>query len=407
MNQVLGIRSGRRFALLLVVAVVVTSCVQVPELPEGMPVTAATPSLVVAFGELPGWFDDDHAAALPALASSCQKLGTLPADRNLGVGGLGGQVDGMHRICEALESVPPGSASDARAFFERWFVPLALPTGRPVEGKFTGYFEPEVAGRRTPVPGAEPLYRRPPELVEIELGRFRPEFDGVRLAGRVVNGEFVPMPDRAAIQEGALAGRNLELVWVLDPVEAFFLHVQGSGRVRLPDGAIMRVGYAGANGHPYYAIGRTLLHRGAIEPEDMSLQSIATWLRANPADMRALMAENASYVFFEQRLGTGPVGAAGVVLTPGRSVAVDPAYIPWHLPVWVVTRVPTASGLDEPFQHLLLAQDTGSAIKGSGRGDLFFGHGPLAREQAGRMHASGQVWALVPRASLAAAGRRH
>lgn len=407
MNQVLGFRSGRRFVSLLVVAVVATSCVQVSELPEGTSGTAQKPPLVVAFSELPGWFDDDHTAALPALASSCQKLRMLPAKRDLSVGGLGGQVNDMHRVCEALESVPPGSASDARVFFERWFVPLAQSVGWPVEGEFTGYFEPEVAGRRSPVPGAEPLYLRPPELVEIELGRFRPELDGVRLAGRVVDGELVPMPDRAAIQKGALAGRNLELVWVLDPVEAFFLHVQGSGRVRLPDGAIMRVGYAGTNGHPYYAIGRTLLRRGAIEPEDMSLQAIGTWLRANPANMRELMAENASYVFFEQRPGAGPLGATGVALTPGRSIAVDPAYVPWHLPVWVATRVPTAGGLDEPFQRLLLAQDTGAAIKGPGRGDLFFGHGPLAREQAGRMHAFGQIWVLVPRTSVGAAKPRH
>lgn len=381
----------------LAVAVLAAGCAPESKLPAtGLP-ASSEPAAVVAFTDLPGWSDDNQAEALPALAGSCTKLVTLPPEHDLGGSGTAGPARHMQRICAELERTSIASARDARAFLERWFVPVSRSERPAGEGLFTGYFEPEVAGQRTPVPGAEPLYVRPPELVEVDLGSFRPALSGTRLAGRVQDGELVPMPDRASIQQGALAGRNLELVWILDPVEAFFLHIQGSGRVRLADGSVMHVGYAGSNGHPYYAIGRTLLRRGAIDLRDLSLQSIAAWLRANPKEMRALMAENASFVFFEERAATAPVGAAGVPLTPRRSIAVDREYVPFHLPVWVETRVPVPGGGDAPHARLMLAQDTGAAIRGPARGDLFFGHGALAREQAGRMRAPGRVWVLVPR----------
>ncbi len=361
---------------------------------------AALSAVTVAFADLSGWLADRHAEALPALAGSCRKLAALPPDYVIGDSELAGPARHMQEICNRLEESSPTRAEEAREFFEEWFVPVSLSPRFPEEGLFTGYFEPEVAGRRTPVVGGEALYRRPPELVEVELGAFRPELGDARLAGRAVDGQLVPMPDRAAIQAGALAGRNLELVWILDPVEAFFLHIQGSGRVRFDDGSVMHVGYAGSNGHPYYAIGRTLLRRGAIAPEDLSMQSIADWLRAHPEEMQALTAENPSFVFFEERPPAAPLGAAGVPLTPRRSIAVDPAYIPFHLPVWVATRIPVPGGGEAAVARLMVAQDTGSAIRGPVRGDLFFGHGFEAREQAGRMQAPGRIWILVPRAQM-------
>ena len=354
----------------------------------------------VTFADLPRWQGDNQAEALAALTNSCAKLATMPPETDLG--GLAGPVRHMQQICSALQGASITSAREGRAFFERWFAPVSLPADSEADALFTGYFEPEVAGRLTPAPGAEPLYGRPPELVEVDLGEFRPSLRGTRLAGHVENGQLVPMPDRASIQNGALAGRNLELVWILDPVEAFFLHIQGSGRVRLADGSVMHVGYAGSNGHPYYAIGRTLLRRGAIDASEMSLQSIAGWLREHPEEMRSLMAENTSYVFFETRSAAGPIGAAGVPLTPRRSIAVDPAHVPLHLPVWVETRVPVSDGGDAVFAQLMLAQDTGAAIRGRQRGDLFFGHGAQAREQAGHMRAPGRIWVLVPRSHIEA-----
>ena len=393
-----GIRRLLEASGWLALAILVVGCA-----PGSGPTGATEPAptgytSAVTFDDLPGWQGDNQAEALAALTSSCSKLATMPPETDLG--GLAGPARHMQQICSALQGTSITGAREGRAFFERWFAPVSLAADPAAEALFTGYFEPEVAGRLTPAPGAEPLYARPPEMVEVDLGEFRPSLRGTRLAGHVENGQLVPMPDRASIQDGALAGRNLELVWILDPVEAFFLHIQGSGRVRLADGSVMHVGYAGSNGHPYYAIGRTLLRRGAIDASEMSLQSIAAWLREHPGEMRSLMAENASYVFFETRSPSGPIGSAGVPLTPRRSIAVDPIHVPLHLPVWVETRVPVSDGDDEVFAQLMLAQDTGSAIRGRQRGDLFFGHGSQAREQAGRMRASGRLWALAPRSHI-------
>ncbi len=379
----------RGLALLLVAA----GCTSAPIRDSGL----REPVEAISFADLPGWRADRHAEAVPALAGSCRRLATLPPGRELGRRGLAGPVRHMQEICTRLETASVTGPEAARRFFEAWFVPVSLSHPPSADGWFTGYFEPEVDGRRLPVAGGEPLYRRPPELVDLDLGAFRPELGGLRLAGQVRDGQLVPMPDRAAIQAGAFAGRNLELVWILDPVEAFFLHVQGSGRVRFADGSVLHVGYAGSNGHPYYAIGRTLQRRGAIASENLSMQSIAAWLRAHPEEMRALMAENPSYVFFEERPPSAPLGAAGVPLTPRRSIAVDPAYVPFHLPVWVATDVPVPGGGEVAVERLMMAQDTGSAIRGPARGDLFFGPGAEAREQAGRMRASGRLWILVPR----------
>ncbi len=387
-----------RFWLSLVL--VTAGCVPEPAPDSVAPGPQADPGQAAAFSDLPGWTSGDQSGALPALDRSCERIANYAPDHELG-GALAGPASDLQEICAALAATPVPDSAAVRAFLEQWFVPVFQSPGSDEAGLFTGYLELEVAGQRTAAPGAEPLYRPPPDLVEVDLGRFRPELAGHRVAGRVVGGQLVPMPDRAAIQNGALADQGLELVWILDPVDAFFLHIQGSGRVRFADGTLMRVGYAAANGHPYYAIGRTLLRRGEIAKDAISLQSIAAWLRAHPEQMRALMAENRAYVFFAERTGPGPLGAAGVALTPMRSAAVDPRYIPLHFPVWAATRVPAPGGGEETFERLLLAQDTGSAIRGPGRIDVFFGHGPEARERAGRMQSPGQVWVLVPRRSLA------
>ncbi|HEX6977888.1 MAG TPA: MltA domain-containing protein, partial [Alphaproteobacteria bacterium] len=198
------------------------------------------------------------------------------------------------------------------------------------------------------------------------------------------------------IDEGALEGRNLELVWVADPIDAFFLHIQGSGRVRLADGSTIRVGYAAQNGHPYLAIGRPLIDRGAIPKDKVSMQSIRAWLAANPDEAERIMWLNASYVFFRELEGEGPLGAQGVPLTPGRSLAVDRRHIPLGAPIWLDTTLPTEG--TPPFRRLMVAQDTGGAIRGPLRGDVFWGHGSDAAERAGRMRSTGRMWILLPRA---------
>ena len=235
----------------------------------------------------------------------------------------------------------------------------------------------------------------------VDLGRFRKQLRGQRIAGRVVDGRLQPFETRAAIEAGALADRGLELLWVDDAIEAFFLHIQGSGRVVLDNGEIERVGYAGQNGHAYFAIGRELIARGALDRDNVSLQTIRAWLTAYPEEARAVMNKNASFVFFQRIKGDGPIGAFQVVLTPGASLAVDRRFVPLGVPVWLETLIPEADGENVekpvPWRGLLVAQDTGGAIRGVVRGDIFFGAGFKAEAIAGRLKSPGRYFILLPR----------
>jgi membrane-bound lytic murein transglycosylase A len=347
-----------------------------------------------SFRDLPGWAEDRHAEAIPALLATCRAIAALPPERVLGGSDATALTAGaLAPACAEAATLPPGDAA-ARAFLERRFRPVAL--GRDT---LTGYFEPELRGSLTPGPGfATPLLARPPELVDADLGAFIPDLRGRRVAGQVRDGRLHPFPDRAAITAGALAGRGLELAWVDDPADAFFLQVQGSGRVRLAEGGVLRLGYAGWNGHPYYAIGRALVESGALPRDAVSMQSIRAWMRdAGPEAAAALMARNPSYVFF-RRLDlppeAGPIGTLGAPLTPMRSVAVDRTEVPLGPPVWVVG---TDSLTGAPLRRLAVAQDTGGAIRGAARADLFTGWGDGAAERAGRMRDQAALWLLVPR----------
>jgi len=350
----------------------------------------------VSFADLPGWATDRHAEAIPALLRGCEVVARLPEDRPLGGRGMLAVTAGALRApCAEAATLPPDDHAAARVFLERRFRPVAVG-----QGTLTGYFEPELRGSLARTPRfATPLHARPPELVEVELGSFIPELRGRRVAGRVRDGRLVPFPDRAAIAGGALAGRGLELLWVDDPVDAFFLHIQGSGRVALPDGRVLRVGYAGQNGHPYFAVGRALVDSGALRREEVSMQAIRAWMaEAGPAEAAALMARNPSYVFFrllpDLPPEAGPVGSLGAPLTPERSVAVDRAETALGLPVWVDGRDPLDGS---PLRRLAVAQDTGGAIRGAARADLFTGWGAAAAERAGRMREAAALTVLVPR----------
>ena len=394
-------RAARRAAhpaLAAALALVLAACAQKkpPEPPPARLTLAAA-----GFADLPGWERDDQSQALPVLARSCERLLRQPADRALGPEGAMGRVADWQAPCAALKSVPPGDAAAARAYFQDWFVPrLAGNNGEP-EGLFTGYYEAELRGSRRPHgPYRTPLYRKPPELVMVDLGEFREHLKGERIAGKVVDGRLRPFDDRKAIEAGALKGRNLEMLWVDDPVEAFFLHIQGSGRVLLDEGGEVRIGYDGQNGHPYVAIGRELVARGVMPKEQVSMQSIRAWLAANPGEAAALMDKNPSYVFFRVLEGEGPVGAQGVALTPGRSLAVDRSFVPYGVPLWLDAEDP----LDPKarLSRLMVAQDTGGAIRGPVRGDVFWGHGADAEARAGVMKSRGRYWVLVPRAAVPA-----
>jgi membrane-bound lytic murein transglycosylase A len=371
--------------------------------PTPAPAPTPAPRLLLSeasWEELPGWDEDAVAAALPALLRSCDVWRNRDAATALGEGGAAGTVGDWLPLCDRVAALA-GAASD-RAVHDllvELMRPVAVSNRGNQEGLFTGYYEPTLRGSR--VEGGEftvPLYLRPPELVSVELGRFRPDLKGKRIAGRVEDGALVPYHDRTAIDEGALAGRDLELVWVDDPVEAFFLEIQGSGRIQLPDGSQMRVGYAGQNGFPYSAIGRELIARGALTKEQMSMDAIRDWLRAHPDEGREVMRTNASYVFFRELQGEGPIGSLGVALTPERSLAVDPLFVPLGVPVWIDTTLPAgAPGGPRPLQRLLVAQDTGGAITGAVRGDVFWGHGEEAAQTAGSMRQPGRLWMLLPK----------
>ena len=324
----------------------------------------------VDFRGLPGWIDDDHAQALPALQRTCRWVAAQPAGKPLGPNPAAGTTSDWLSICEALRGLPNGESEAARRFFEDHFIPVTLSEGQ--EGLFTGYYEVELRGSWTRTDRYNvPIYKAPK----------RPRKGG--------------LPTRARIAGGALKGKGLEILWVDDPIDAFFLEIQGSGRVRMSDGSVVALGYAGQNGHRYVPIGRHLIDIGYATPEQVTMPLIRRWLTEHPADARRVMNMNPSYVFFQLRPDIGARGARNMELTAGRSLAVDPGHIPLGVPLWLELReAPVPQG---EIRRLVVAQDTGGAIKGPVRGDLFWGHGTEAAEGAGVMKARGRYTMLAPR----------
>jgi membrane-bound lytic murein transglycosylase A len=319
---------------------------------------------------LSGWSHDNHAEAVPALLRTCRYLKSLGDGHQIGPGGQAGRVADWRQACAAAQQLPSDDPASARAYFESWFTPVAL-GGNRQEGLFTGYYESELNGSWTRTERFHvPIYRMPAH------------------SGRA-------LPTRAQIAAGALAGRGLELLWVDDAVEAFIMEIQGSGRVHMSDGSVVGLNYAGQNGQKYYPIGRYLIEQGEATPDQMTMQLIRNWLHQHPAQAQSLMNLNPSAVFFRLRSSPEPRGAA-TELTPRRSLAVDPSYVPMGVPVWLdLHGVPVVP--EGRLQTLVLAQDTGGAIKGAVRGDFFWGHGDEAAYAAGVMKAHGHYYMLVPR----------
>ena len=315
-----------------------------------MGLAVATTDTILDFDQLIGWADDDHAAALAVFRTTCADL----PGRD------------WASICAKAATNPA-----PRAFFERLFRPVLIQDGTPM--LFTGYYEPELSGSLAPdADYAYPIFALPPDLPQGQPWLTRQQID----------------------QTGALLGQGLEIAWLTDPVNVFFLQVQGSGRIRLPDGRVIRVGYAGKNGHPYASIGAELVVRGAFTPEQVSADSIRAWVRGNPERGAALLWTNPSYVFFRELpdlpADQGPLGAMKRSVTPLRSIAVDPAFVPLGAPVWI------EKAGNAPMNRLMVAQDTGSAIKGAQRADIFFGTGVDAGQQAGRIRDGGRMVVLLP-----------
>lgn len=352
----------------------------------------------VDFAALPGWAADDPGGALAAFQRSCQVFAAMRPDAPVGPRRLAGRARDWQAPCRALAGRGGDDSGGvaARAFFERHFRPYSVTGHEGDTGLFTGYFEFTLKGARARSARYHvPLYRRPGDLVTADLGQFSERWRGRTIAGRVERGRLIPYSDRTAIEAGALEGRGLELLWVDDPVDAFFLQIQGSGRIEMEDGSVVRVGYAGKNGHAYTAIGRVLIEMGALSREEVTMQSIRDWLAANPDKAPDVLAANRAYVFFREIEGDGPIGAQGVALTPGRSLAVDRKFLPLGSPIFLAADDP--SGTLSPLRSLMVAQDTGGAIRGPVRGDIFFGHGTEAARLAGRARFRGRTWILLPR----------
>ena len=384
-------------------ALLVASCATVQPTAVVSPPVAepAVPSLPatyrqVAFSALPGWKDDRLQDVWPAFLVGCSALATsASATRAV-----------LARPCVDANALDPRDAAAMRAFFETHFSPyeVVAADGRTV-GMVTGYYEPLLAGSRTQTAQfAVPLYSAPDDLLTVDLTALYPELKDKRLRGRVDGHKVVPYWTRAEIERGKAAVAGKVLVYVDDPIEAFFLEIQGSGRVRLADGSVLRVGYADQNGHPYRSIGRVLIDRGEITLDRASMQGIREWGRQHPAELPALLDENPSYVFFrevppavpgslEARID-GPLGSLGVPLLAGRAVAVDTRSVPLGAPVFLATTYPLST---RPLQRLVMAQDTGGAIRGAVRADFFWGFGDDAAREAGRMKQDGRMWLLWPK----------
>lgn len=401
-----------RLSAALLLAALLAGCVTAPA-PTPAPAPAPAPAPPSAtlppsfraepWSALPGWQDDRVSEAWPALLVSCRALTERESTRET-----------WRAPCEAAASVDPRDQAAVRRYFEAQFTPwsVSFPDGRTT-GLVTGYYEPLLHGSRTRTAQyTVPLYAPPDDLLTVDLTSLHPELKDKRVRARVEGKRVVPYYTRAEIERGAAPTDGKVLAYVADPLDAAFLQIQGSGRVELPDGSVMRVGYADQNGHPFRSIGRVLIDRGELTRDTASMQAIKAWARRNPEKLEALLDENPSYVFFRDvpppAPGTidaaidGPYGALSVPLLAGRAIAVDPRSIPLGAPVFLSTTYPLS---DRKLERLVLAQDTGGAIRGSVRADFFWGFGDEAGREAGRMRQDGSMWLLWPQGRTPSAPR--
>ncbi|HUW79912.1 MAG TPA: MltA domain-containing protein [Acidocella sp.] len=353
--------------------IALAGCVQ-PQMGALQQTPGAPPITAMAVETLPGWSSDDTAAALTTFVQSCKALALMPADQSLGGIGIAKQTAGQaglwQNACQGAKDVAPGDTAAARQFFKDYFIAYRIDGNALI----TGYFEPEHPGSKNYAPGyTVPIYAKP--------------FDA----------KLANLP-RAAIDDNALYRKAPVTAYLTNPVDAFMLQIQGAGRIRLPNGSTLRVGFDGQNGEPYTPIGRILVANGDLAANDVSFQSISAWLKAHPSQARGIMEQNARYVYLKPLGGLpdneGAPGALGVPLTAGRSLAVDTAVIPLGLPVFLATTDPITQAT---IDRLTIAQDTGGGIHGAAAADLFFGAGPQAEAIAGRMQQPGQLYMLLPR----------
>ncbi len=372
---------------------------QISRLPKPQPPQVSAPPKSAplrltraSFSDLPGWDKADAARALASFTRGCARLAAKDPQSPMGGKGYGGTAGDWLGVCSA-------ASGEARVFFETNFTPYRIMGDGKPSGLFTGYYEPQIKGSRTRQ-GAyrTPVYGLPSDIIRVDLSLFSPSFQGERISGKLDGRRLVPYAPRAEIDAKGLPTAKI-LFWTDDPVALFFLQIQGSGRVRFTDGSSARVGYAGENGRPYTAIGRILIAEKQIARENVSLASIRDWLHKNPDQAARVMQANQSFIFFEERAvgdeALGAVGTLGTALTPLGSLAIDPRLNVLGAPYYVDAA---------PVTGLLIGQDTGGAIRGAVRGDVFFGFGEQAEQRAGGMKASGSLFVLVPNGLAARLG---
>jgi membrane-bound lytic murein transglycosylase A len=354
----------------------------------------------VGWPDLAGWADDDHVAAFKAFMESCKAI--LP--RTTPGRDAGPMFGALQHVCRRGRAYAATDAAKARSFFEANFRPFRISTLGEPAGFLTGYYEPIVEGSRTWSQEFQvPVYRKPSNLVPANRRRFGDMFPNKGQVGRKFGRKkILPYYDRGEIEQGILTGRNLEICWLKDPIDLLFIQIQGSARIRLQDdGSVMRINYAAHNGYPYTPVGRPLIEMGAIPREEMSMDRIRKWMEENPELAKEVRAKNRSYVFFRETTLSAteePKGAQGVSLTPGRSIAVDRALHIYGTLFYIDADLPIDSAQPTTkFRRLMVGQDTGSAIVGPARADLYFGAGHDAGKIAGRIRHPGRFALLVPR----------
>jgi membrane-bound lytic murein transglycosylase A len=354
----------------------------------------------VAFGDLPGWADDDLGGAVASFLRSCEKLAELPDDAPAGADGHGGKARHWRKACRAAAKVAAGDAAAARAMFEAEFVPYqAAGTAGPT-GKLTGYYVAELHASRTRHGKFQtPVLGRPDDLAMVDLAGYIKDAHGRRIWGRFDRGELVPYYTRAEIRRGALARRGLELMYVDDPVDLLFAQIEGSAKANLDDGTAMWLEFAGKNGRAYRGVGGILRGGGFLKPGEGTMQGIRQWFHDHPGRFDEIADQDASYVFFSVSKQAGAIGSQKTILTAQRSMAVDRAFIAMSTPIWVEAHapVPGQKGVTALWHHLLIAQDTGAGILGAVRGDIYWGDDAAAAELGGRMGGPGKYWLLLPR----------
>ena len=351
--------------------------------PAEIPKVAEKPLQASEWAELPGWPDDDPGPVLAAFLASCPSLERQAQ---------------WKPICNSARAIGEKSAAALRVWFEAQFRPWALvnPDGTRT-GLITGYYEPILKGSRTATRGfSHPVFGPPEDMIVVELSELYPELKHLRLRGRLEGRKLVPYYSRAEWVPQESKRSQEALLWIDDPIDLFFMQIQGSGQVQLTDGKRVRLNYADQNGHPYRSIGRWLIERGELKAEQASMQGIKSWAKANPALLAELLNSNPSLVFFRELAveGSGPQGAMGLALTPERSLAIDPRHVPLGAPIWLATTKPNS---ELALTRLMLAQDTGGAIRGVVRADFYWGSGADAGSQAGKMRQQGRMWVLMPR----------